>query len=92
LIIGSGIGSKLIAWTGEARCRTAIVERGLLCGSYPNVACLPSKNMIWSAKVISLMRRGLEFGLKTESMSVDILTHPTMSEGLNQLLAKVPAR
>jgi pyruvate/2-oxoglutarate dehydrogenase complex dihydrolipoamide dehydrogenase (E3) component len=72
LIIGSGIAGKFIAWTGEGRRRTAIVERGLLGGSCPNVACLPSKNMIWSAKVISLARRGMEFGLKTESMSVDM--------------------
>ena len=50
----------------------AIVERGLLGGACPNVACLPSKNLIWSAKVISLARRGTEFGLKTESMSVDM--------------------
>jgi pyruvate/2-oxoglutarate dehydrogenase complex dihydrolipoamide dehydrogenase (E3) component len=38
----------------------------------PNVACLPSKNLIWSAKVISLARRGMEFGLKTESLTVDM--------------------
>jgi pyruvate/2-oxoglutarate dehydrogenase complex dihydrolipoamide dehydrogenase (E3) component len=72
LIIGSGIAGKFIAWTGEARRRTAIVERGLLGGSCPNVACLPSKNMIWSAKIISLARRGMEFGLKTESLNVDM--------------------
>lgn len=72
LIIGSGIAGKLVAWTGQARRRTALVERGLLGGSCPNVACLPSKTMIWSAKVISLARRGMEFGLKTESMSVDM--------------------
>jgi pyruvate/2-oxoglutarate dehydrogenase complex dihydrolipoamide dehydrogenase (E3) component len=72
LIIGSGIAGKLIAWTGDSRRRTAMVERGLLGGSCPNVACLPSKNMIWSARVISLARRGLEFGLKTESMGVDM--------------------
>jgi pyruvate/2-oxoglutarate dehydrogenase complex dihydrolipoamide dehydrogenase (E3) component len=72
LIIGSGIAGKFIAWTGEARRRTAIVERGLLGGSCPNLACLPSKNMIWSAKVISLASREMEFGLKTESMCVDM--------------------
>ena len=71
LIIGSGIAGKFLAWTGDAH-RTAIVERGLLGGSCPNVACLPGKNMIWSAKVISLARRGMEFGLKTESMAVDM--------------------
>jgi pyruvate/2-oxoglutarate dehydrogenase complex dihydrolipoamide dehydrogenase (E3) component len=74
LIIGSGIAGKVAAWTRDARRKTAIVERGLLGGACPNVACLPSKNLIWSAKVISLARRGMEFGLKTESMSVDMAT------------------
>src|SRR5579863_3506737 len=69
LIIGSGIAGKFAAWTRDSRRRTAIVERGLLGGACPNVACLPSKNMIWSAKVISLARRGAEFGLKADSLS-----------------------
>src|SRR5271163_1202793 len=72
LIIGSGIAGKFAAWTRDSRRRTVIVERGLIGGACPNVACLPSKNMVWSAKVISLARRGMEFGLKTESMSVDM--------------------
>jgi pyruvate/2-oxoglutarate dehydrogenase complex dihydrolipoamide dehydrogenase (E3) component len=72
LIIGSGIAGKIAAWTSRGSRRTALVERGLLGGACPNVACLPSKNIIWSAKVISLARRGMEFGLKTESMTVDM--------------------
>ena len=46
LIIGSGIAGKFAAWTRDNRRRTVIVERGLLGGACPNVACLPSKNMI----------------------------------------------
>jgi len=72
LIVGSGIAGKFAAWTRDSRRRTAVIERALLGGACPNVACLPSKNMIWSAKVISLARRGSEFGLKTESWSVDM--------------------
>ncbi|MGO9452981.1 MAG: dihydrolipoyl dehydrogenase family protein [Candidatus Binataceae bacterium] len=72
LIVGSGIAGKFAAWTRDSRRRTVIVERGLLGGACPNVACLPSKNLIWSAKVISLARRGVEFGLKTDSLSVDM--------------------
>jgi pyruvate/2-oxoglutarate dehydrogenase complex dihydrolipoamide dehydrogenase (E3) component len=72
LITGSGIAGKFAAWTRDSRRRTAVVERALLGGACPNVACLPSKNVIWSAKVISLARRGMEFGLKTDSLSVDM--------------------
>src|SRR6516164_6375318 len=72
LIIGSGIAGKFAAWTRDTRRRMGIVERGLLGGACPNVACLPSKNMIWSAKAISLARRGMEFGIKADSLSVDM--------------------
>ena len=74
VIIGSGIAGKFAAWTRNSRRQTILVERGLLGGACPNVASLPSKNMIWSAKVISLARRGMEFGLKAESLSVDMAT------------------
>ena len=74
LIIGSGAAGKLMAWQmGHDGRRTALVERGALGGACPNVACLPSKNMIYSARVIELARRGAEFGLKTEAMSVDMV-------------------
>jgi pyruvate/2-oxoglutarate dehydrogenase complex dihydrolipoamide dehydrogenase (E3) component len=72
LIVGSGIAGKFTAWTRDRRRRMAIVKRGPLGGACPNVACLPSKNIFLSAKVIALARRGIEFGLKTDSLSVDM--------------------
>src|SRR5690348_15732923 len=93
LIIGSGIAGKFTAWTRDSRRRMAIVERGLLGGACPNVACLPSKNLIWSAKVISLARRGIEFGLKTDSLSVDMAAvqrrKRTMVGELREIHAKI---
>jgi hypothetical protein len=60
LIIGSRIAGKFIALTGEAPSsnRHRRAQTALLGGSCPNVACLPSKNMIWSPKAISLARCG----------------------------------
>ncbi len=90
LVIGSGGSGKFIAWTmtGAGR-RTAMVERRALGGACPNVACLPSKNIVYSAKVASLARRGAEFGLKTESLSIDMKTvrrrKRLMVEGLHQM-------
>lgn len=62
-----------MAWTLAGRgYRTALVERNALGGACPNVACLPSKNIIHSAKVASLASRGEEFGLQFQSFSVDM--------------------
>jgi pyruvate/2-oxoglutarate dehydrogenase complex dihydrolipoamide dehydrogenase (E3) component len=90
LVIGSGGSGKFIAWTmtGAGR-RTAMVERRALGGACPNVACLPSKNIVYSAKAASLARRGAEFGLKIESLSIDMKVvqrrKRQMVEGLHQM-------
>jgi pyruvate/2-oxoglutarate dehydrogenase complex dihydrolipoamide dehydrogenase (E3) component len=89
VIIGSGIAGKLAAWTRNSQRKTIIVERGLLGGACPNVACLPSKNMIWSAKVISLARRGMEFGLKAESLTVDMAAVQRRKRDMVQELRKI---
>jgi pyruvate/2-oxoglutarate dehydrogenase complex dihydrolipoamide dehydrogenase (E3) component len=73
LIIGSGEAGKYLAWTmGKAGHRTAVIERKLIGGSCPNIACLPSKNIVHSAKVASFGRRGKEFGLDIDSLHIDM--------------------
>jgi pyruvate/2-oxoglutarate dehydrogenase complex dihydrolipoamide dehydrogenase (E3) component len=53
-VLGSGPGSKLAAWTlAEQGQRVAVIEGKYIGGSCPNIACLPSKNIIHSAKVAS---------------------------------------
>ena len=75
LVLGSGAGGKLLAWhMARAGRRTAVVERRWIGGSCPNTNCLPSKNEIWSAKVVSLVRRGTEFGAKTGRVAIDMAT------------------
>jgi pyruvate/2-oxoglutarate dehydrogenase complex dihydrolipoamide dehydrogenase (E3) component len=90
LVLGSGEAGKNIAWTlAKAGERTAVVERGLIGGSCPNIACMPSKNIIHSAKVASYFNRAKEFGIKVRSFSVDMrgvqIRKTTMVDGLIQL-------
>jgi pyruvate/2-oxoglutarate dehydrogenase complex dihydrolipoamide dehydrogenase (E3) component len=73
LVLGSGESGKYLAWTmAAAGHRTAVIERKLIGGSCPNVACLPSKNIIHSAKVKSLGSRGAAFGLETGAIRTDM--------------------
>ena len=73
LVIGNGTAGKYLAWTlARDGHRTAIVERKYLGGSCPNIACLPSKNLIYSARVASLARRGAEFGLEIDSLAINM--------------------
>ncbi|MGA2119934.1 MAG: FAD-dependent oxidoreductase [Bryobacteraceae bacterium] len=73
LVLGGGTAGKLAAWTmaKEGR-RTAVVDRKYIGGSCPNIACLPSKNVIYSAKVASLVGRQREFGIETGPISIDM--------------------
>ena len=73
LVLGGGTAGKLMAWTAaEEGRRTAVVERKYIGGSCPNIACLPSKNVIHSAKVASLAARHRDFGIETGPISIDM--------------------
>ena len=73
VVLGSGEAGKYLAWTLSSQGkRTAVIERKYLGGSRPNIACLPSKNVIHSAKVASYFRRSEEFGITKKDWKVDM--------------------
>src|SRR5579863_5318528 len=73
VILGGGTGSTVAAWTvaGEGK-RVAVVDRKYIGGSCPNIACLPSKNIIHSAKVVDYFRRSKEFGIHHHGFAVEM--------------------
>jgi pyruvate/2-oxoglutarate dehydrogenase complex dihydrolipoamide dehydrogenase (E3) component len=75
LVLGSGQGGQLIAWhLAQAGRRAALVERRWVGGSCPNIACMPSKTELWSARVAHLARHGQPFGVTTGSITIDMPT------------------
>lgn len=71
VVLGSGAGGKLLAWTlGKQGKRVAVIERKYIGGSCPNIACLPSKNIIHSAKVASFFWRSEEFGITKDNTRI----------------------
>src|SRR6478672_1600378 len=73
LVLGSGTGGKLLAWhMAQAGRRTAVVERRWIGGSCPNIACMPSKNEISSARVANLVRHAAECGLPINPPAIDM--------------------
>jgi pyruvate/2-oxoglutarate dehydrogenase complex dihydrolipoamide dehydrogenase (E3) component len=73
IVLGGGTAGKLVGWTmaKEGR-RTVVVDRKYVGGSCPNIACLPSKNVIHSAKVASLVGRHREFGIEAGPIAIDM--------------------
>jgi pyruvate/2-oxoglutarate dehydrogenase complex dihydrolipoamide dehydrogenase (E3) component len=73
VILGGGTGSTIAAWTfAKQGQRVATIDRKYVGGSCPNIACLPSKNIIHSAKVASYLRRSEEFGIAERDFTVDM--------------------
>jgi pyruvate/2-oxoglutarate dehydrogenase complex dihydrolipoamide dehydrogenase (E3) component len=73
LVLGSGTGGKLIAWhMAQSGRRTASIERKWIGGACPNVACMPSKNEIASARVAYLLRHAAEYGWTISSGAIDM--------------------
>ena len=70
-VLGSGEAGKYIAWTlAKKGMRAVVIERKYVGGSCPNIACLPSKNIIHSAKVASYFWRSGEFGITKDNCQI----------------------
>jgi len=90
LVIGSGEGGKILAWKlAKMGQKTIVVERSMVGGSCPNVACLPSKNVIYSAKAVSLVDASTGLGVATGTLRADMpgvaRRKRAMIEGLMEL-------
>jgi pyruvate/2-oxoglutarate dehydrogenase complex dihydrolipoamide dehydrogenase (E3) component len=73
VVLGSGEGGKYLAWTMARKGKkVAVIERRWVGGSCPNIACLPSKNIIHSAKVASYFFRSEEFGISKENVRINM--------------------
>lgn len=85
LVLGTGEAGKYLAWhlarTGK---KVAAIERDQVGGACPNVACLPSKNVIHTAKVASYFQRSEEFGMRKTGWSIDM---PAVRERKRKMVA-----
>lgn len=73
VVLGSGQGGKQLAWhLARSGKKVAVVERRWVGGSCPAVACLPSKNELWSARVAHLVRNATQFGSLTDAVRIDM--------------------
>ena len=73
LVLGGGEAGKYVAWELAKQGRKVmVIERALIGGSCPNIACLPSKNVIQSAKVAALVARAESYGVRTSPPVIDM--------------------
>ena len=73
IIVETGqAGPSLAGRLTAAGKKVAVIERRWVGGSCPAVACMPSKNEIWSARVAHLARNAGAFGALTGPVSIDM--------------------
>lgn len=79
LVIGGGKAGKSLAMDLAAAGQSvAMVERGMIGGTCINVACIPTKTLVNSARLLKTMRRAAEFGITgagSPAVDVDLLRH-----------------
>ena len=72
IVIGSGPAGEAAVAVAQRHTRSiALVERDRLGGDCPNVACVPTKALLRSARIYSLLRRAGEFGLRAGETGFD---------------------
>ncbi len=73
IIIGTGQGGVPLAVDlANAGWKTAVIEKAHPGGSCINFGCTPTKTMIASARVAYLAKRGLDFGVESGDVRVDL--------------------
>ncbi len=64
IVLGGGKGGKSLAMAlGVAGRNVALIERGQIGGTCINVACIPTKAMVASAKLLDLIKNAKHFGI-----------------------------
>lgn len=72
VIVGGGKGGKTLAvQMASAGRQVAMIEQGMIGGTCINVACIPTKTMVRSARVAELARRAADFGVRVVFDGVD---------------------
>lgn len=73
-VIGGGKGGKTLAAKLASAGRSVVmIEKGMIGGSCINVACIPTKTMVKSAKVAELARRAADFGVRVDLGGADAI-------------------
>ncbi|MBV9673123.1 MAG: mercuric reductase [Verrucomicrobia bacterium] len=74
IVIGSGKGGKTLAvHLGKHGYKTALIERDplMIAGGCINVACIPTKTFIASARLVHSIQHAAEFGIRVYGVAVD---------------------
>jgi mycothione reductase len=71
IIIGSGCGMNIVDEALSHGLNTALVDKGPLGGTCPNLGCIPSKMLIFAADRIAEIQEAKKLGVEAEIRNID---------------------
>lgn len=72
VVIGAGSAGMVAAGQASAMgAKTAITEKWKLGGDCPNLACIPTKALLYSANLLSEFQQADKYGLKADNVGFD---------------------
>ncbi|MGO4690731.1 dihydrolipoyl dehydrogenase family protein [Glaciibacter sp. 2TAF33] len=83
VIVGGGKAGKTLAMDrAKAGRRVALVEQKWIGGTCINVACIPTKTLVTSARLIGVLRRAATLGVRVDGAEVDLALLRAHKEGV----------
>jgi len=87
IVIGGGSAGLVSALIAAAvNAKVTLIEKHKMGGDCLNTGCVPSKALIKSAKVASLIKRSNEFGINVTESNIDF---PAVMERVQSVIAKI---
>ncbi|MCX5668349.1 MAG: dihydrolipoyl dehydrogenase [Candidatus Omnitrophica bacterium] len=72
VIIGSGPGGYAAAlYASRLKLKVCVIEKDLLGGACLNRGCIPTKAMLHSASILSIIKRSKEYGIEVSGVSAN---------------------
>src|SRR5574337_1520846 len=88
-VVGAGPGGYVASIrAAQLGMRVALVERDRLGGVCLNWGCIPTKALLQSSQVLSLMRRAGEFGIQLDNLRADFSSAVKRSREKAERLSK----
>jgi probable pyridine nucleotide-disulfide oxidoreductase len=83
LVVGGGKAGKTLAMdVARAGRRVVMVERGMIGGTCINVACIPTKSLVTSARLARRAAAAQSLGLSLGKLEVDLRMLRSQKEGV----------
>jgi probable pyridine nucleotide-disulfide oxidoreductase len=83
VVVGGGKAGKTLAMDrAKAGRRVAMVEQKWVGGTCINVACIPTKSLVTSARLIGVLRRAEALGVRVDGAEVDLALLRAHKEGV----------